>query len=112
MIRQLLSAGRVRTSTIDLLARQVAEASVEAVCRAVAHHVIGMGPCEARGYIRGRAGREIRRQTRWAVSRHIGVDAEASAAIVARAADRAPALVLRRLASAYQRISAPQRQAA
>ena len=78
----------------------------------VAHPIVGMGPCEARGYIRGRAGREIRRQARLAVSRHIGVDAAAVAAIVARASDRVPSLVLRRLTAAFQRVGATQRQAA
>jgi hypothetical protein len=112
MIRQLLAGAGVRRGTIDALVRQVAEASVEVVCRMTADQVIGMGPCEARGYIRGRAGREIRRQARVALSRHMGVDAAAAAAIVARAADRVPSLVLRRLTAAFQRVAAPQRRAA
>jgi hypothetical protein len=40
------------------------------------------------------------------------IDAPAAAAIVARAADRVPSLVLRQLAAAFQRVAARQRKAA
>ncbi len=112
MIGQLLRAARSRRQAIDALVRQVAEASLEGVCRLAADRVTGMSPCEARGYIRGRAGREIRRQTRLALARHAGVDASWHAVIVARAADRLPPLALRKLSATATCAGVPQQRAA
>ena len=96
--------------SLDAIARQVADACLPAVCRLVAQTVAAMGPCEARGYIRGRSSREIRRTVRAALSRLPGAHPTWEAAITARAADRLPPLVMRQLAAAARK-GATQRAA-
>jgi hypothetical protein len=55
---------------------------------------------------------EIRRQTQLAFARHAGVDQTWQAMVAARAADRVPALALRRLSTAAARTSVAQRRVA
>jgi hypothetical protein len=109
MIGQLLRAAGSRRRTIDALVRQVAEASADVVVDIVADKLAGMGPCEARGYIRARAGREVRRRAWLAVRREAELSG-AWEAIAVRASDRVPPLVMRRL-SAAARAAEPRRVA-
>ena len=67
-LAQLLKAAS--GSKIDALSRQVAELSVEDVCRDVAGNIEGMSFSEARGYVRARAMRAVRKQARLAITRH------------------------------------------
>jgi hypothetical protein len=82
---------------MDGVVRLVAEQSAAAVGRVVASRVQGMTLCEARGYIRARAGVEIRRQTRAALGREVNSDAAWENAVTARATERVVALVMRQL---------------
>jgi hypothetical protein len=109
MLGQFFAAARSRRQAIDALVRQVAEASVAGVCTLVAERVAEMGPFEARGYIRGRAGREIRRQARLVLGRRPAVEQAWQSVVVARATDRLPALTLRQLAAETLRTGVPQR---
>jgi hypothetical protein len=87
----------------------VAEVSVETVTQMVGDRVAKMGPSEARGYIRGRAGRAIRRYTRLAVARHAVAEASWENAVAVRASDRVAPLVMRQLTLAAQRAEATRR---
>jgi hypothetical protein len=98
MIGQFLGASGSRRQMIDAIARQVAAASVEDVERLVRRRIAKMGPCEARGYIRARAGREIRRRARLAVAMRPSMAASWET-IAVRASDRIAPLVMRRLAA-------------
>ncbi len=98
MLRLLFSAARSQRHAIDIMVQQVAEGSVEAVERLVRRRVAGMGPSEARGYIRARAGREIRSRVRVAVASRPELVAVWES-IAARASERIAPLVLRRLAA-------------
>ena len=98
MLGQLFGAQSSRRRAFEELVRHVAEVSVERVCQMVGSSTLGMGPSEARGYIRGRAGREIRRQARLAVWRHSEADASWENDVAVRAADRVAPLVMRQLA--------------
>ncbi len=100
MLRQFLAARRSRRATFDALVRYVVEASVERVAAAVATPVVNMSLCEARGYIRGRSGLEIRRQARQAVARRADVPAAWEYHVAVAAAERIAPLVIRRLAAA------------
>jgi N-acetylglutamate synthase-like GNAT family acetyltransferase len=82
---------------MDGVVRLVAEQSVAAVCRVVSSRIPEMSLCEARGYIRARAGLEIRRQSRFGLWRELGVDAAWENAVVARATERVVAQVMRQL---------------
>ena len=86
-----------RRRSIDALVRHVAESSVEAVCQLVIDRVREMPLCEARGYVRARASREIRRQARQAFANHSGVDAAWEPLVVLRATERVAPLALRRI---------------
>jgi hypothetical protein len=112
MLGQYFAAARSRRQAIDALVRQVTDASVAHVGALVAERVAEMGPFEARGYIRGRSGREIRRQARLVLSRRPAAEQAWASIVVARAADRLPTLTLRHLAAAAASTSLPQRQAA
>jgi hypothetical protein len=98
MTGQFLRILGSRRRLMDGVVRLVAEQSAAAVCRIVGDRVSGMSLCEARGYIRARAGLEIRRQTRAALSRELNADADWQNAVVTRATERAVALVMRQLA--------------
>jgi hypothetical protein len=86
-----------RRRSIDALVRHVAESSVEAVCQLVIDRVQEMPLCEARGYVRARASREIRRQARQAFANHPGVDPAWEPLVVLRATERVAPLALRRI---------------
>jgi hypothetical protein len=98
MLRQLFAAARSRRQAIDALVRQISEASAAAVEPLVRRRVARMSPCEARGYIRARAGVDIRRRTRAAVAARTDV-AMPWEMIAARASERVGGLVQRRLAA-------------
>lgn len=112
MLRQFFAAARSRRSALDALVKQVAEASVESVVRLVGDRTAGMSPCEARGYVRARSSVEIRRQVRVALSHRPTGEQQWESLITARAAEAAPALVLRRLAAAKAPARSSQRRAA
>ncbi len=110
MLGQLLVARGSRRQTFDALVRHVAAVSVDAVRTLVVDRVIGMGPAEARGYIRGRGGRELRLQARLTVRRHTEIDPSWESMIAQRASDRVAAMLLREFSGVM--IRAGQRRAA
>ena len=70
---------------VDALSRQVADLSLESVCLLVGSRVESMTFSEARGYVRARAARIVRKQAWLAINRHPGgelawIDAVARAA--------------------------------
>jgi hypothetical protein len=97
MTGQFLRILGSRRRLMDGVVRLVAEQSAAAVSRVVAGRIHGMSLCEARGYIRARAGVEIRRQTRAAISREVNSDMAWENAVAARATERVVALVMRQL---------------
>lgn len=103
MIERPHSPLGARRRTLEMLVRYVAESSLEAVCRLVAQRVEAMTLCEARGYIRARAGREIRRQTRLAIASHPAADAAWELPVIVRATDRVAPLALRQIIGARVR---------
>jgi len=63
MIKAMTKLLRTASSgRIDALSRQVADLSLESVCQLVSGHVESMTFSEARGYVRARAGRVVRKQ--------------------------------------------------
>jgi hypothetical protein len=94
----------------EAMVRHVAAASVDVVRSLVIDRAIGMGPTEARGYIRGRGGLEVRKQTRLALSRHADVDPEWETLMAQRAADRVAATMLRELGTGVVRSGATSRR--
>jgi hypothetical protein len=110
MIGQLLAAAGSRRKAFDALVGHVAAASVDAVRTLVVDRVIGMGPAEARGYIRGRGGRILRRQARLTVRRHTNADPTWETLVAQRASDRVAAQLLREFSAVMVRAS--QRRAA
>jgi hypothetical protein len=113
MLERSFGVAARRRRTLDDLVRHVAEASVEAICRLVQERVETMGPCEARGYVRARAAREIRQQTRLAFSQQPGVDAGWELLVVVRATERVVPLAMRQLTAMRMHYeSTPQRRAA
>jgi hypothetical protein len=93
----------VRRRLLDALVRQVADDSLDAVCRLVAARVETMTLCEARGYIRARAAREVRRQVRAAIARHPVAQASWELPLVVRATERVAPLALREIIGARLR---------
>ena len=112
MLGQLLAAAGSRRQALDALVRHVAAASVDAIRTQVVDRVSGMGPAEARGYIRGRGGRELRRQARLAIRRHPEVDPAWEPMLAQRAADRVAAMLLREFSAVVVRAGASPRRAA
>jgi hypothetical protein len=113
MLERSFGVAARRRRTLDALVRHVSESSVEAICRLVADRVEEMGPAEARGYVRARAAREIRQQTRLAFSQQPGVDAGWELLVVVRSTERVVPLAMRRLtAMRLTREATPQRRAA
>lgn len=112
MLERSFGVAARRRRTLDALVRHVAEASVEAICRLVQERVEAMGPCEARGYVRARAAREIRQQTRLAFSQQPGVDPSWELLVVVRSTERVVPLAMRQLAAIRQSCDMPQRRAA
>lgn len=97
MLPRSHSVAARRRRTLDALVCHVAEASVDAICRLVRERVEPMGPAEARGYVRARAAREIRQQTRLAFSQQPGVDRAWELLIVLRSTERVVPLAMRQL---------------
>jgi hypothetical protein len=110
MFGQLFSAAGSRRQMFEAMVRHVAAASVDVVRSLVIDRAIGMGPTEARGYIRGRGGLEVRKQTRLALSRHADVDPEWETLMAQRAADRVAATMLRELGTGVVRSGATSRR--
>ena len=113
MMRQFFAQDGSQEPLLDALARQVAELSVESICRLVGSRVAEMSLFESRGYIRARSGAEIRRQTELAILRHPVATFSWAPAVVARATERIVPLAVRQLAVGVRSISAPaERRAA
>jgi hypothetical protein len=117
MLGQFLRIRGSRRRWLDATVRQVAELSAPTVCGLAAGRVEAMSVCESRGYIRARAGAEIRRQTRAVVERNPEAGPNMAALVAARATERVVALAMRQLTTAAWRapIMAPptyRRQAA
>jgi hypothetical protein len=110
MFGQLFSEAGSRRQMFEAMVRHVAAASVDVVRSLVIDRAIGMGPTEARGYIRGRGGLEVRKQTRLALSRHADVDPEWETLMAQRAADRVAATMLRELGTGVVRSGATSRR--
>lgn len=83
------------SAKIDALAKQVVEESVAGVALLVADRMERMTLSEARGYVRARSHRIVRRHTSLALSRHSKTAQDWSAAIVRAATERLIPLVLR-----------------
>lgn len=105
-------SGSVSQKKIEQLSRQIAEQSVDFVCQLTARSTAGMTLCETRGYIRARAGAEIRKQTRVQLASEKASLAENQAAIVAKATDLVVPKVLRQLIRESAPAAAAQPQAA
>jgi hypothetical protein len=101
-----------RRRALDSLVRHVAEASVEAICQLVKDRIEAMGPCEARGYVRARAAREIRQQASRAFSQQPGVDRAWELLVVLRSTERVVPLAMRQLAAMRHHSEAPVRRRA
>ena len=101
------SAGRM-----DALSRQVADLSLQGVCELVGDHIEDMTFSEARGYVRARASRVVRKQARMAIGRHPGADQAWLDAITRSATERIVPLVLRQTGVGVLRPAAPTRMAA
>jgi len=100
------------TGKIDALARQVAELSVENVCQLVSAQVEAMSFSEARGYVRARARRVVRRHTALAITRQPGAEPSWADAIVGLAVERLVPVVLRQTGVGVPKMAAPIRLAA
>ncbi len=93
-IIKLLGADSSRR--IDTLTRQVVDLSVESVCQLVCGHVESMTFSEARGYVRARAGRIVRKQARLVIGRQRGAEQAWEDAVTRVATEQLVPLVLRR----------------
>jgi hypothetical protein len=107
---QLLAVRRRRV--LDSLVAHVVESCVPAVIDLVSGRLKGMTLCEARGYVRARAGREIRRQARMAFSNQPGVDPSWESLVVLRASEKVAPVVLRQLSGMRNRESEVVRRVA
>ncbi len=87
--------GATPKSQIDALAHLVADESLESVCQLVSGHVESMTFSEARGYVRARAGRIVRKQARAAINRQPGAEEAWVDAIAHGATEQIVPLVLR-----------------
>jgi len=97
MIQEFLEIGRQFGSTrkIEMFANQVAETSVEKIRLCIVGCTAAMTTSETRGYIRARAGHEIRRQTRIFLSRQRTTGSDWEARVVSLATEKVIPLVLR-----------------
>ncbi|MCG8448218.1 MAG: hypothetical protein MI725_01385 [Pirellulales bacterium] len=102
-IAKLFGATSARKT--DALVKQVVDASIAGVCQRVAQHIDAMSLFEARGYVRARAARVVRRQTRLAIN-HLPEDNSAwSETIVRAATERLLPVVLQRMSVGIPRSS-------
>ncbi|MGI9430005.1 MAG: hypothetical protein ACR2NM_15190 [Bythopirellula sp.] len=97
---------------MDALSRQVADLSLDSVCEVVGDRIECMTFSEARGYVRARASRVVRKQARMAISRHPGADQTWLDAITRSATERIVPLVLRQTGVGVPKPAAPARMAA
>lgn len=97
MIQQFLEIGRQFGSArkIETFAIQVADTSVQTIRLRIVGCIVAMTTSEARGFIRARAGHEIRRQTRISLSRQRAVGSDWEARVVRLATEKVIPLVLR-----------------
>ena len=99
--------GAVSSVKTDQLVKQVSEASIASVCERVAQHIEEMSLSEARGYVRARAARVVRRETRLAISRlSSNVDASQADNVVRAATERLVPVVIRRMSVGVPRSAA------
>jgi hypothetical protein len=96
------------SATLDVIARQVVDDSVEDVAQLVANRMEGMTLSEARGYVRARSAQIVRRQTRLAVHRHPTAAPDWSASIIPTATERLVPLVLRQSGVGIPRVASSQ----
>ncbi len=80
---------------IEALSRQVAELSLESVCQLVGNQVEFMTFSEARGYVRARASRIVRKQSVLVLHRQPGTDPAWLDAVAGAATERLVPVVLR-----------------
>lgn len=106
---QLLAVRRRRM--LDSLVAHVVESCVPAVVELVAQRLQGMTLCEARGYVRARASREIRRQTRIAFANHPNINAGWESLVVMRASEKVAPVVLRQISTIESRRASVSRAA-
>jgi len=88
--------GFAPSSRIDAISRQVAELSLDSVCDLVCDRVDSMSLSEARGYVRARAARIVRRHAHFAIVRHAGVDVAWTDQVARMAIERMVPHVLRK----------------
>jgi len=104
--------GAIPSRRIDALSRQVADLSLESVCQLVGDRIESMTFSEARGYVRARAARVVRKQARIVISRSPGAD-QAWGDVVTRAAtERIVPLVLRQTGVGVPKVTSQLRMAA
>jgi hypothetical protein len=100
------------TGRMDALSRQVADLSLESVCEVVGDRIENMAFSEARGYVRARASRVVRKQARMVISRHPGANQSWLDAITRSATERIVPLVLRQTGVGVPKSAVPTRMAA
>jgi len=85
-------------STIDAIAKQVAEVSLAEVCTQISGKVEGMSISEARGYIRARAAKTVRQNAETVVTSLAAMDETSFQLVVRAATERIIPQALRRSA--------------
>ena len=100
------------TGRMEALARQVADLSLEGVCLLVGDRIDKMSFSEARGYVRARAARVVRKQARLVISRNPGTNEAWLDPITRSATERIVPLVLRQTGVGVPKSALPARMAA
>ena len=97
MIQHFLEIGRQFGSArkIEMFAMRVAETSVEKIRLRIVGSTAAMTTSETRGFIRARAGHEIRRQTRILLSRQQSAGRDWETRVIRLATEKVIPLVLR-----------------
>jgi hypothetical protein len=97
MIQHFLEIGRQfgRARKIEAIAMQVAETSMEKIHLRIVGCTAAMTTSETRGFIRARAGHEIRRQTRILLSRQQSAGSDWETRVIHLATEKVIPLVLR-----------------
>ena len=93
LVSYLRGKGSVRT---EKLVQDVADRSLESVCRDVEGHMGDMSLAEARGYVRARATQVVLREARLAIANSPDADFTIMANIVRAVTDRLVPQVIRR----------------
>ena len=97
--------GVTSSRKVEALIKQVADASIAPVCERLAEEMDAMSLPEARGYIRARAARVVRRETRIAINRLPKTEVVCSEVIIRSATEKLVPLVLRQLSVGVPRSS-------